>query len=263
MNTKLVCSCLVASLLFALAACFPAPVKLASLPGGLSIEEHALKQRPEAEYTQLDFVEGTQEQILATHSEERSNMVTIMDHSCKVENHFGQCVTLGSDQLAAWADDTSNMLTPISVTVTRNGSPIYKIPVGDSSPIGSLRGLWTYDTHWALETAFVTNHQTGNKINSQASGQISMDGKLLNQQLGYQEAFGLQTMHGKAFYFFKQHEKIGVVYNDVTIPLGYAGISHYGYCSAASLNPRVAQNMVAFFACKGSTWYYVEIGVFG
>jgi hypothetical protein len=25
----------------------------------------------------------------------------------------------------------------------------------------------------------------------------------------------------------------------------------------------VAQNMVAFFARKGSTWYYIEIGVFG
>jgi hypothetical protein len=149
------------------------------------------------------------------------------------------------------------------VTVTRNGKQIYRIPVGNNSPISSLRGLWTYAGHWVLETAYVTNHQVGNEINSQASGQISIDGKLLNEQLDYQEAFGFQTMHAKAFYFFKQYGEIGVVYNGVTIPLGYSEIPHYGCCSAATLNPRVAQNMVAFFARKGSTWYYVEIGVFG
>jgi hypothetical protein len=149
------------------------------------------------------------------------------------------------------------------VTLTSNGSSIYRIPVGDSSPIDSLRGLWTYDGHWALETAYVTTHQNGNEIDSQATGQISIDGQLLNEQLGYQEAFGFQTMHGKPFYFFKQNGTIGVSYDNVAVPLGYDEILHYSCCSGATLNPRVAQNMVAFFARKGIPWYYVEIGVFG
>jgi hypothetical protein len=235
----------------------------ALIPSELSIEEHALAHQPEAEYTQLDFVKGTQEAILAVHADERSQIITFMDRSCNVDNHFGQCATLGTDRLVAWDEYTSGLFGSGTVTLTRNDSRIYQIPVGDSSPIGSLRGLWTYDSHWALETAYVTTHQTGNEIDSQATGQISMDGQLLNKQLGYQEAFGFQTMHGKPFYFFKQNEAISVSYDNVAVPLGYSEVLHYGCCSAATLNPRVAQNMVAFFARKGSTWYYVEIGVFG
>jgi hypothetical protein len=263
MNKKLSCGFLAAAFLFTLAGCSPSPTMPASLPGGLSIEEHALTQRPEAEYSQLYFAEGTQESILAKHAGERSTLVTIMDHSCTVEGHFGQCVAMGGDQLAAWADDPADPLAAVNVTVTQNGNPIYKIPVGNSSPIGSVRGLWVFDSHWALETAFVTNSQEGNEIDSQPVGQVSVDGILLNQQFGYQEAFGFQTMLGKSFYFYKQRGEIGVVYSNVAIPLGYAEIPHYRCCSAAALNPRVAQNMVAFFARKGSTWYYVEIGVFG
>ena len=249
---------------FLLTSCIPVrPVAPAPVPAELSIEEHALTRRPEAEFTRLYFAEGTQESVLEKHADERSQIITFMDRSCNMDDHFGQCAALGADQLAAWDDYTTGPFGSGSVTITRNGKRIYQIPVGDSSPIGSLRGLWTYADHWALETAFVTNHRIGNEIVSQASGQISVDGKLLNQQLGYQEAFGFQTMHGKPFYFFKQHGKIGTVYNDVAIPLNYVEIPHYGCCSAATLNPRAAQNMVAFFARKGSTWYYVEIGVFG
>jgi hypothetical protein len=261
-NKKYSLSMRVVSLMVALAACQATINPPASIPTELSIEEHALTHRPEAEYTRLDFVTGTQEQILAKHSGERSQTIDFMDRSCSVDNHYGQCMTLGSDQLAAWADDTSNPLDSISVTVRRNGRQIYRIPVGNNSPISSLRGLWTYAGHWVLETAYVTNHQEGNEIDSQASGQISVDGKLLNEQSDYQEAFGFQTMHGKPFYFFKQKAEIGIVYNNVTIPLDYSEIPHYACCSAAALNPQVAQNMVAFFARKASTWYYVEIGVF-
>jgi hypothetical protein len=249
-------------LMIALASCNAINKPSGPIPPELSIEEHALSQRPDAEYSQLYFAEGTQEQILAKHAGERSQIISLMDRSCNVAGHFGQCAAQAGDQLVAWEDYTSGPSGSGSITLSRNGERIYRIPVGDSSPIGSLRGLWTFEDHWALETAYVTNHQTGNEIDSQATGQISVDGKLLNRQLGYQEAFGFQTMHGKAFYFYKQHGEIGIVYNDVTIPLGYAEIPHYGCCSAATLNPRVAQNMVAFFACRGSTWYYVEIGVF-
>jgi hypothetical protein len=247
-----------------LAGCAPAATSTPiAVPPELSIEEHALTQRPEAEYTQLYFAEGTQESVLSAHADERAQLFDFMDRSCNVENHFGQCAALGTDQLAAWASDSPSLFDPITVTLTRNAISIYQIPVGNNSPIGSLRGLWTYDGHWALETAYVTNHQTGNVIDSQATGQISIDGQLLNKQFDYQEAFGFQTMHGKPFYFFKRHGEIGVSYNDVEIPLGYSGVPHYDCCSAATLNPRVSQNMVAFFAYKDTTWYYVEIGVYG
>jgi hypothetical protein len=249
-----------------LAGCNAIPETATHIPPELSIEEHALTQRPEAEYSQLYFAEGTIESILAKHADERSQIITFMDRSCNVDNHFGQCASLGTDRLVAWEDteeDASGLFSSVTVTLMRNGSRIYQIPAGNTSPIECLRGLWTYDDHWALETAYVTTHQTGNMIDSQATGQISLDGQLLNKQLGYQEAFGFQSMHGKPFYFFKQAGKIGVFYDNVEIPLGYSEVPHYGCCSAATLNPRVSQNMVSFFARKDNTWYYVEIGVFG
>ena len=232
------------------------------VPAELSIEEHTLARSPEAEYSQLYFAESTPEGILAKHAAERSTPNTFVDRSCNTGDHFGQCASLGQDQLVAWDEYTSGIFSSGSVTVTRNGSPLYKIPVGDSSPIDSLRGLWTYDGHWALETAYVKNHMNGNEIDSQATGQISIDGKLINKQLGYQEAFGFQTMHGKPFYFFKKANKIGISYAGVDIPRGYDEVLHYGCCSAATLNPSVYENMVSFFARKGSTWYYIEAGVF-
>ena len=218
MNSRLCFLSLAIFLFVVLAGCAYTPATPAAVPAGLSIEEHALTQRPEAEYTQLYFAEGSQESILAKHAQERASLITIMDHACMVATHFGQCVSFGTDQLAAWADDPNDPLASVSVTVTRDGGPIYKIPVGNSSPIGSIRGLWMYADHWALETAFVTNHQRGNEISSEVVGQISVDSQLLNKQLKYQEAFGFQILHGKPFYFFKKGNKIGISYDGVEVP---------------------------------------------
>jgi hypothetical protein len=245
-------SVLLVACLLLVACARPVPATPALVPPELSIEEHALTQRPEAEYTQLYFAEGSQEAILAVHAGERSQLITLLDLPCSAGASLAQCATLGTDRLVAWADYTGGLFGSGTVTLTRNDSRIYQIPVGDSSPIGSLRGLWTYDT----------NHRSGNEIDSQALGQISVDGQLLNKQSGYQEAFGFQTLHGRPFYFFEKQGAIGISYDGVEIPLDYSEVPHYGCCSAATLNPRVYQNMVAFFARKGDTWYYVEIGVF-
>jgi hypothetical protein len=234
----------------------PAPI-----PPELSIEEHALQRRPEAEYARLYFVSGTQEGVLSKRADERSRRVSFAGRSCSTGNRPAMCAMLGADQLVAWLDYG---VTGFGyVTVTRNGSRVYRTPVGDSSPISPLRGLWVYADHWALETAYVTNQQMGSEINSQAVGQVSIDGMLINDLYGYEEAFGFQTLHGSPFYFFKRDGRIGVSYDGVEEPLGYEEVLHYGCCSASTLNPHVAENMVAFFASRGDMWYYVEIGVFG
>jgi len=236
----------------------PVPV-----PAELSIEEHALARPPEAEYSQLYFAESTPEGILAKHADERSQANDARSQSCSnIDKLDAECTRSGQDELSAWTEFGINLIGTGKVIVTSNQKQIYSIKVGDSSPIDSLRGLWAYDGHWALETAYVKNHQHGNEIDSQATGQVSINGKLINEQLGYQEAFGFQILHGKPFYFFKKADKIGITYAGVEMPLGYDEVLHYGCCSAASLNPQVYENMVAFFARKGSTWYYIEAGVF-
>ena len=90
-----------------------------------------------------------------------------------------------------------------------------------------------------------------------------MDGEILNESHGYEEAFGFQTLNGRPFYFFKRNGKIRASYDNVEIPLDYDRIPHYGCCSAAELNPRRYKDMLDFLATRDGNWYYIEIGVFG
>jgi hypothetical protein len=253
------------SLCILLASCSPgtpysAPTA-AAIPPELSVAEYPLKQQPEAEFTFLHFADSVQGDPRLVNANERSKRFFLFDSSCTYSNGLGKCARLGADTLVAQED--FNNFGFGHVTLTRNGHQIYKISIGHSSPIDGLHGLWTYDDHWALETAYVTERTEGNTIYSDAVGQITVDGVLLNDQFGYEEAFGFQTMHGKPFYFFKREGKINASYNGIEIQPGYDEIPHYGCCSGATLNPSIFQNMVAFFARKDETWYYAEIGVFG
>ena len=253
------------SLCIILASCgpvLPATTPIQTIiPSELSIAQYPLKQQPEAEYTLLYFADSVKGDPRLIHADERSKRFYFFDSSCTYFNGLGRCARLGTDTLVAQED--FNNIGFGHVTLTRNGHKIYKISIGHGSPIDGLRGLWTYDDHWALETAYVTERTEGNTIYSDAVGQVTVDGVLLNNQSGYEEAFGFQTIHGKPFYFFKREGKINASYNRVEIQLGYDEIPHYGCCSGATLNPSMFQNMVAFFARKGETWYYAEIGVFG
>ncbi len=235
---------------------------LAPIPSGLNVASYPLKQPPEAESQLLYFADTVQGDPRLVHADERANQVDWSQWDCPpgVGNGIDICAALGSDHLVAHEEYNNAGLG--NVTLTRNGKRIYTIPVGHGSPINGLRRLWVYDDHWALETAFITERQEGNTTYSDAVGQITVDGVLLNVQKGYDEAFGFQTIHGKPFYFFKRDGQIDASYNGIEFPLGFDEIPHYGCCSAATLNPYVFQNMVTFFARKGETWYYGEIGVF-
>jgi hypothetical protein len=255
---------LLLSLCFLLASCSSAMPTQTTIPSELTVAEYPLKQQPEAEYTLLYFDDSVQGDPRLLHESERANMFDWSARSCppEVQNAMAMCAMLGTDQLVAF-ENYNQTGSEGWVTLTRAGKEIYKISIGQGSPINGLRGVWVYDNHWALETANVTERTEGNTIYSDAVGQVAVDGVLLNDQLGYEEAFGFQTIHGKPFYFFKRDGKINASYDGVEIQLGYDEIPHYGCCSAATLNPSMFQNMVAFFARKGEAWYYAEIGVFG
>jgi hypothetical protein len=211
-------------------------------------------------------MQGTQEEILAKHQQERGN--SFPDNSFFVNNQPGISVQLGNEKLVALESFTDKVTSQgtfqkVSVQVSRDGEIIYSIPAGDGSPINTLRGLWSYSNHWALEIAQVTQKfSSQNEISLDSFGQIVQDGELLNERYGYDEAFGFQLMNGKPFYFFKRDGQIGISYDNQEVPLGYAQIPHYQCCSGAGVNPKIAQSMVAFFAQRDGKWYYVEIGVF-
>ena len=226
-----------------------------TLPPELSIEEHALKSRPPTDESGTFVpVEGTQEEVLSKHQDERSKRLAGRPLSPE------PTITLGGDQLVAATNETESK---VSVQVSRNGARIYTVQVGDSSTTASLRGLWANDNHWILEVAHAARKfSLSNEIDFDVWGEVIQDGISLNKQHGYQEAFGFQLMKAKSFYFFKKRGQLGISYHNKEIPLGYTQVPHYWCCSAAALNPRSAQNMVAFFAQRSGVWYYVEIGVF-
>ncbi len=245
-----------------LAGCAPASRPAASVPPELTIEEHLLTRSPEAEYAQLYFAEKTQDEVMAKHADERTRFAGSGTPFCTVKDQKARCTRLGPDELSVWIEYGRLPFSTGKAIVAKNDKQIYSIGVGDSSPVEPLRGFGVVGDHWILETANVQTHQHGNTIDSEPVGQITVDGKLLNKQFGYEEAFGYQTLRGTPFYFFQRDGQIDISYNGVEIATGYAEVPHYGCCSAATLNPSVYQNMVTFFARKGSAWYYIEIGVF-
>ncbi len=249
------------SLCFLLASCNPAAPTQATIPSELTVAAYPLKQQPDAEYPYPFFADSVEGNPYTVHADERANTFDWSMRSCPSGIPMGMCAKFGADLLAAYEE--YNNQGQGQVIVTRNGEEIYKISVGQGSPINGLRGIWVYDDHWALETANITNRTEGNTIYSDVIGQVTVDGVLLNKQLDYEEAFGFQTIHGNPFYFFKRDGRINASYDGIEVSLGYDEIPHYGCCSAAALNPLMYQNMVTFFARKGETWYYAEIGVFG
>ena len=147
------------------------------------------------------------------------------------------------------------------VNLTLDGQEIYRIDTGAPNPIDRLQGLWVYEGHWVLETVFTTTHPSGNEVNLDAVGQISVDGMVLNDDLGYDEAFGFQTIQGKPFYFFRRAGQLGFSYDGVETPLPYDTLPHYGCCSASLLNPQAWFNHVNFFGQRGNRWDFVTIGI--
>jgi|GEM_PF-670931 len=241
------------------------------LPASLILEEYALLDPPGFEPLTFHPVQGSQKGILAKRYSERG--AKFRDNSFSDDMYFSMRAKLGGSDLVARQiyDETGS---DGWVAVARDGEEIYRIGIGPGSPVTALRGLWVYDDHWVLETARITRRQEtqiqdGNTIDvayTDAVGQISQDGELLNERLngiyGYEEMFGFQFIAGRPFYFFKQDGKIGFTYDGQVVMAGYDDIPHYLCCSPGELNPVVAKNMVAFFAQRDQVWYYVEIGVY-
>jgi hypothetical protein len=141
-----------------------------------------------------------------------------------------------------------------TVELFEDDQSLFKVDAGLPSPALPLQSLWTYGDHWVLEILYAEEEIW--------EGRIFQDGQLLNETLDYQEAFGFQLLAEKPFYFFQREDGLGYSYDGVETELPYDQILHYGCCSASTLNPIPAKNMVAFYALTGEGWFYVELGDF-
>lgn len=244
------------STLDAIPAVTPAAVidKSQLLASGIRIEEHPLVRRPEIEPLILEALDGQNEvELFRRHASE-------LHQSLRPESYYG--VSAGS----LWAMQGSSKLqtaefggADVSAVVTRDGQPFFSVPNASPGVTSPFRVLAVYGDHWVLELAQRAQSPDGSTF---FSGRVFVDGLSLDDQYGYQESFGFQTMAGRPFYFFRRGGQVGVVVDGQEVPLGYDDVPHYGCCSAGALNPRMARNMLAFFARRGERWYYVEIGAF-
>jgi hypothetical protein len=230
------------------------------IASGLSIEEHPLAKAPEIEPLVILPLEAlTQVEVLDKHKDEWTKKLS--PHEYYSLGGGDVWVMQGNDKL-----ETSHLQSDIGkALVARNGKIIFSTTIKPPATTSPFRVLSVYDNHWVFEVAQEKNPITPNTqmVDSFFSGEIFIDGQSLDKLHGYDESFGFQTIQGRPFYFYKQDGRTGISYDGQEIALGYDGVWHYGCCSGGELNPRMAQNMIGFFAWRGKQWYYTEIGVFG
>jgi len=222
------------------------------LPGGPTLESTLLAGPPTTEPLTFEPIGQTQAEVLARHAAERQRAYALEVRS---DDQYRPTLTAewaGGTLLARIDSDPTTQAQ--TARLLEDGQVIFTAPAGFPSPAVPLQGLWTYDDHWALELLMATQDEW--------KGEVFVDGQLLNDQLGYDEAFGFQLLDGKPFYFYQKGGTIGVNFDGTSTDLGYTRVIHYECCSGSVLNPVKAHAMVAFFAEEAGGWRYVEIGVF-
>ncbi len=130
--------------------------------------------------------------------------------------------------------------------VRRGNETLYTFTVPGPRVDNPVKGLWSWMGHWVLEV----------------DGQVLVDGKSLNEELGYDEIFGWQFLGGRPFYFFKKDNHVGVSYGGQVLPYQYDEVVHYRCCEPAAFNVAGNETMVWFHALRKGMWYYVEMGVY-
>jgi putative hemolysin len=213
----------------------------------LDIRTHELKARPDSESMKFTSLDGRE------FSSADLEVGTPFPSNQVEGDPFRLTLTIGTDVFVA-----SQFVEPCEfegcITVTQNGAEIFRTDAGGISPINPLQGLWTFDGHWVLETnRFLTD--------TPFNGQIFIGEISLNEQNGYDESFGFQTIGGRPFYFFRRDGKVDAWFDGTEIPLGYDDVPHYRCCSDATLNPRARQEAVLFFGNKGEQWYFEEMAL--
>ncbi|MCX7608103.1 MAG: hypothetical protein N2049_02640 [Anaerolineales bacterium] len=224
----------------------------------LVVQEYPLKSGPPVETTVMELAEGTsidRNQRLAGHASLGQG-----SWGCQgiVNDLRARCARMGEDVLVA----TPTLVEPDLwfAILTRNGEEIYRVRIGQPALWSEVRALWVWDNHWALET-ILHDWQAEDGHWTFLRGQISLDGKLMNEIYNYDEAFDFSLVGGKPFFFWQKGDQVGIWYDGQEILLGYEEVPHYFCCSAGTKNPAATMDLVTFFGRRGEQWYYVEVSL--
>ncbi len=253
MNKYFVTSLLISSLALGMTACQNS-VWLKVQQTDLVLEEHRLQSPPDPDTGTFIPVDTTQEEVLSQHQDERQlsviNPVEFSDQEgVPVMTSLGPGEPLNAVLL------TSEIDPPRQIAEVRKGDEvIFSVDAGMPSPALPLQSLWSYDGSWSLEILYAEEETW--------QARIYQDDQLINDSEDYQDAFGFQLLEGKPFYFYQREDGLGYSYDRQEYSLPYEEIPHYGCCSASTLNPQKAENMVAFYARTGDNWFYIELGDF-
>ena len=155
-------------------------------------------------------------------------------------------IFLGDDLLQlAYDPDYRAHVGKIGLQVPSNSDLIFEYTVLPSSPAaGPVRGLYTWQDHWLLETADV----------------FIRDGVVLNRELGYSEMFTWRFLNNQPFYFYRQGPQIHLSYNEETLPVTFERVLHEPVCcSGGMVNMTLADDALGFYALQDGFWYYVIV----
>jgi hypothetical protein len=250
MNTKSLSRVLLLVVgVFSLAGC---GVFLPQRADSLQLVEYQLAAAPEAEALKFTPVQGTQDEIMLKHIDQRTQAYE--SEVSMIEGNPTIASIGDNDNLHAVVETSLQGEPEQTIRLFQDDTLIFETAAGLPSPVLPLQGLWTYDEHWALEL-LLSDQDTW-------SGEIFIDGELVNRILGYEEAFGFQLLSGKPFFFFNRDDQLGYSYDAQEFDLNYDEIPHYRCCGEDSLNAIQAKSMVSFFALRDQAWFYVELGNF-
>jgi hypothetical protein len=154
---------------------------------------------------------------------------------------------IGNDliQIAYDPENITEAGGSIDLQVFRNDELIFNYKVLPHNPAsGPVRGLYSYENHWYLETADV----------------LIRDGVVLNEETKAGEMFTFHFLNEKPFYFYRQEKDIHIFYDGNTLPITYQRVIHEPMCcSGGMVNMTLAYNALGFYALRDGSWYYVVI----
>lgn len=184
------------------------------------------------------------------------------DFALLVQNYEGESYLLQKSGVQEWHPDDIFVYAPIYYQnelvypvvdsniqiVSESGNVIYETSLPSNPVMAPIQSFQSWNGHWILEK----------------EGEVVMDGKSLNEELGFDEIFEWRIIQGEPFFFVFADESstYSMVYAGKLLDQKYDDIAHYQCCEPAMFNPDGTSYMTWFYAVRDGKWYYVEAGIY-